>query len=270
MLVVVLVAPVAMLIGATTGPGEAFIESQLESVVSGEIPGSLVIDDLVVTGWSTLRARRVRFLSPTRSAVLDLYGVDFRVELWSLLRGEIRARSAQVARGTVTIREQRDGYTDLEVTFSSPGPATGKAAEIDLRNITFKHLALDVRFQGDTHAKAKELEGSLRIRNRSAKPGVIVDLARVRGVHVLPTFLGLNFRFSDVEGRIQGKAPKVMAFKGELSAATNRLGFRFALFDRPETPVVLDIYPRHTTTAFDIRTQLAEWFAPSEVDLTVH
>lgn len=269
-MVVILLAPVAVLYAATTRPGAAWLESRVESVISGEIPGRLVVDDLVVTGWSSVRARRVRFLSPTQTTVLDLYGVNLRVDPWSLVRGEFRARSAQVDRGAVNIREQRDGYTDLEVTFSAPGPATGKAAEIDLRDITFKHLVLDVRFQGDTHVKAKDLEGWLRIRNRSAHPGVIVDLARVRGVHLMPSFLGLTFRFSDIEGRIQGKAPQVMGFKGELSEATNRVGFRFALYDRPETPVVLDVFPHHTTTTFDIRTQLAEWFSPSVVDLTIH
>ncbi|MCA9602211.1 MAG: hypothetical protein R3A78_12030 [Polyangiales bacterium] len=266
LVLVALVAIPTWLVATRSGRGH--IAGWIASGLEHEIPGTVALDSLSFTGPDTLHVERLTFSSPGGRPVVDLRDVSIDVSVGAMLLGKFHADNAQVRGGEVNIDERPDGYTELEITFSKPGPAEGKPADLDIENVRFDDVTMNVNFADGGRVVAKELAGFLRIRNDPEKPGVVIRMDGVSGKQTEPSLAGMHFDLENVAGRVRGARREVLRLRGDLRTDDDHLKFDLEYANRKERPVVVKIDAVDTTPAFDVIARVADAFVlPSDVDL---
>lgn len=234
-----------------TAWGRERASRQLESTVSGEIPGRMEIGSLdrlelfSPFGMVHARVRSLTFLGPDGSEVvhLDAASVDF--DPTALFGRTIRFDGAKVEGGTVTVEPGERGVTKLENAFSGPGASSNpRPFAIDFRGMHVREMRLEVSPDPSTEVLLVDIEGFLGIFQARDAKGVTVKFeemsARLNDLGVLP----LSAELREIEGEVLGKREQSIDIDYRADQKIGEFDGNFAFFPKRKKKVRLTFSDR--------------------------
>ncbi len=226
-----------------TASGRSFVARQVESAISGQIRGHLLIEHLDEVDLSHVAGRGIRFEDELGRPVLEADEAVLHYELADALEGHFVSRRGEVHGGHVWIESGSDGEPRLSRAFrsahpGSPGAPIG-ADVVHLEGLHVTDVVVELDLGDAPTATLRRVTADVTLRAPENGAAIVQSRATSGALHVaapMPIDLRVAGARLDVDGgarrRIQLRMPGHMGHE--------RIGIEVTADARADQSLVVD------------------------------
>lgn len=261
--------------------GRAWLCARINTSVSEQMAGRLVIERLDEVRPPRVKAGRVRILAPDGRPAIDVESADIDFDLASFLSGDFAWHRAEIRNGTVWVTEDARGRVNMEETFKSPAAQPGNSAgpdggaesaeegELDMRTMVTSGMTLIIGGGELPTLRLVDIHGIMRVHvDARGQTSIRFDDYRGHFVEGLPHG---KLVFREVKGHVKTDHRRLLRFEGKGEFEREKVAFELDIFTEPRNHVKIDAYFPELSAASLSTLGVAAWsrLTPT-LELNVH
>lgn len=215
------------------GSVQRAIGAEIVAALDGEVRGTIEVREFVTVGLGEVHVRGFRVLDDDGTLVLSLDDVTMVPDLGAIFDRRIGISSAQATGGVFAFGQHGDGPLHLDHAFRSmppaPGAERGEGFMVDLRDIAFTDLRVDMAVDSAPRSVFTVASGSISVSTDArGVPSVEFTIADARG-ELADTVL--SFGIATAHGVFDGDAVERAVITADTRIDGNSVPMRMVLRD---------------------------------------